>query len=79
MPSKKQFKWNVIMRVGDLVRYKYDPASTKTYLVATVDPKPLGTTDRRYATLFGWNQLNAAGLVQRFALDQLEVVAHASR
>jgi len=62
------------LKIGDLVSYRYDSVSTKTYLVVTVDPQPLGTTGRRYATLFGWNQLNAAGLVQRFALDQLELI-----
>ena len=66
--------------VGDLVRYKYDPASKKTYLVATVGP--IECEDKRgnrYATLFGWEQLNAAGLIQRFRFDQLEVISNASR
>jgi hypothetical protein len=64
------------MQVGDLVRYKYDHLSKKVYLVATVDL--VGTEDKaghRYATLVGWNQLNAAGLEQRFKLNQLEVVS----
>ena len=66
------------MKPGDLVRYKFDPASDKTYLVETVDP--LGCEDKRgnrFATLHGWNELNAAGLVQRFRLDSLEVLSEA--
>ena len=70
-----------MMKVGDLVKYKYDPPpaglSKKTYLVETVDPT--GGADffrgHRYATLLGWQQLNAAGLVQRFRFDQLELVS----
>ena len=64
------------MKVGDLVKYKFDPASEKTYLVATVDP--IGCEDKRgnrFATLYGWNSLNAAGLVQTFRLDSLEVIS----
>ena len=66
------------MKPGDLVRYKFDPASDKTYLVATVDP--IGCEDKRgnrFATLHDWNDLNAAGLVQRFRLDSLEVLSEA--
>jgi len=66
-----------MMKVGDLVKYKYDHLSKKTYLVETVDP--MGGEDffrgHRYATLLGWQQLNAAGLVQRFRFDQLELVS----
>ena len=64
------------MKVGDLVKYKFDPASEKTYLVATVDP--IGCEDKRgnrFATLYGWNGINVAGLVQRFRLDSLEVIS----
>ncbi len=64
------------MQVGDLVRYKFDPASNKTYLVATVDP--VGCEDKRgnrFVTLHGWNDLNAAGFVQRFRLDSLELIS----
>ena len=63
------------MKIGDLVRYKFDPLSKKVYLVATIDP--IGCEDKRgnrFATLYGWNQLNAAGLVQRFRLDSLEII-----
>ena len=66
------------MKPGDLVRYRFDPLSDKTYLVATVDP--VGTEDKRgnrFATLHGWNKLNAAGLIQRFRLDSLEVLSEA--
>ena len=66
------------MKAGDLVRYKFDPATDKTYLVATVDP--MGCEDKRgnrFATLHGWNQLNGAGLIQRFRLDSLEVLSEA--
>ena len=55
------------MKVGDLVKYKFDHASKKIYLIATVDP--IGCEDKRgnrFATLYGWNDLNAAGLVQTF-------------
>ena len=64
------------MKIGDLVRYKFDSASDKTYLVETVDP--IGCEDKRgnrFATLHGWNDQNAAGLVQRFRLDSLEVLS----
>ena len=67
------------LKVGDLVRYRYDPASTKTYLVATVDVVGCLKTTERFATLFGWGQLNCVGSVQRFRIDQLEVISHASR
>ena len=66
------------MKVGDLVKYKFDHTSKKIYLIATVDP--IGCEDKRgnrFATLYGWNDLNAAGLVQRFRLDSLEVVSEA--
>ena len=64
------------MQVGDLVKYRFDPASNKAYLVATVDP--VGCEDKRgkrFATLHGWSELNAAGLVQRFRLDSLELIS----
>ena len=66
------------MKIGDLVRYKFDPVSKKTYLVATVDP--IGCEDKRgnrFATLHDWNDLNGAGLVQRFRFDSLEVISEA--
>jgi hypothetical protein len=62
------------LRVGDLVRYRYDEVNTKTYLVATVDPPKYQPHDR-YATLFGWNQPNCVGSIQRFRIDQLVVVS----
>ena len=64
------------MKIGDLVKYRFDPASEKIYLVATVDP--IGCEDKRgnrFVTLYGWNELNAAGLVQRFRLDSLEIIS----
>jgi hypothetical protein len=60
------------MKIGDLVRYRHDPASTRTYLVATVDDndKP------KHATLFGWNQSNGvSGSAPQFRVDQLEVIS----
>ena len=63
------------MKVGDLVRYKYNPATKKTYLIATVDTMVYGSRGPRYATLFGWDRPNAVGKVQRFRLDQLEIVS----
>jgi len=66
------------VKPGDLVRYKFDRASDKTYLIETVDP--LGCEDKRgnrFATLHGWGESNAAGLVQRFRLDSLEVLSEA--
>jgi len=62
------------VQVGDLVKYKYDPASTKVYLIATVDPPKYQPHDR-YATLVGWNQTNCVGTVQRFRIDQLELIS----
>ena len=65
-----------------MVRYKYEhfdeAVLSKTYLVKTVDwfGNKRGI---KYATLLGWERLNAAGLEQRFRFDQLEVVSHASR
>jgi hypothetical protein len=66
------------VKPGDLVRYKFDHASDKTYLVATVDP--IGREDKRgnrFATLHGWTELNAIGRVQRFRFDSLEVLSEA--
>jgi hypothetical protein len=63
------------MKIGDLVKYKFDAASEKIYLVATLDP--IGCEDKRgnrFATLYGWNELNALGRVQRFRLDSLEII-----
>ena len=61
------------MRIGDLVRYKFDPLSKKVYLVATIDPDTYQPHDR-YVTLHGWDKLNAGGLIQRFRLNALEIV-----
>mgnify|MGYP005829441449 CR=1 FL=1 len=64
------------MKVGDLVKYKFDLASEKIYLVATIDP--IGCEDKRgnrFVTLYGWNELSAAGMVQRFRLDSLEIIS----
>lgn len=66
------------MQVGDLVRYKYDHLNKKSYLVKEVDMFG-NKRGIKYATLLGWERLNAAGLEQRFRFDQLEVVSHASR
>ena len=63
------------LKVGDLVKYKYDPVSKKAYLIATVDAMIYGSPGPRYATLLGWDRPNAAGGVQRFRLDQLEVIS----
>ena len=61
------------MKIGDLVRYKFDPLSKKVYLVATIDPDKYQPHDR-YVTLYGWNELNAGGLIQRFRLNALEII-----
>ena len=61
------------MKIGDLVRYKFDPLSKKVYLVATIDPDKYQPHDR-YVTLHGWNELNASGVIQRFRLDALEII-----
>jgi|TARA_R110000824_G_scaffold149452_1_gene319776 hypothetical protein len=61
------------MKIGDLVRYKFDPLSKKVYLVATIDSDKYQPHDR-FVTLHGWNTLNAGGLVQRFRLDALEII-----
>jgi hypothetical protein len=62
------------MKVGDLVRYKHDPASNKVYLVATLDSDKYQAHDR-YATLVGWAQTNCVGTVQRFRIDSLEMIS----
>ena len=61
------------MKIGDLVRYKFDPFNKKVYLIATIDADYAKPHDR-YVTLHGWNELNAVGLVQRFRLDALEII-----
>jgi hypothetical protein len=66
------------MKIGDLVKYKFDFASEKIYLIATLDP--IGCEDKRgnrFATLHEWDELNAAGTVQRFRLDSLEIISYA--
>jgi hypothetical protein len=61
------------MKIGDLVKYKFDPLSKKMYLVATIDPDTYQPHDR-YVTLHGWYQDNAGGLIQRFRVDALEII-----
>ena len=60
------------MKVGDLVRYRYDPSSARTYLVATVDDNDKS----KHVTLLGWNQSNGvSGSAPRFRVDQLEMIS----
>jgi hypothetical protein len=74
MPNKKQFKWNVIMRVGDLVKYKFGNPRSKVYIVVTQEQDKAGD-DKVYVTLYDWDKPNAVGLPQKFWVDHLEVIS----
>ena len=59
------------MKVGDLVKYKHDPFSKKTYVVREVWVH--GVSGNTLCNLFGWS--GGAGTLQTFRADQLEVLS----
>ena len=59
------------MKVGDLVKYKHDPFSKKTYVVREVWVH--AKTGNTMCTLFGW--VGGSGRLQTFRADQLEVLS----
>ena len=72
------------IKVGDLVKYSYDPASHMVYLVGAIEEAP--ETNQRFATLVGWDrdsgEFGIAGDTdgnQWFKVQWLELVKSASR
>ena len=59
------------MKVGDLVLYKHDCLSTKTYVVRDVWKHE--ETGNTLCVLFGWK--GGSGTLQIFRADQLEVLS----
>ena len=59
------------MKVGDLVKYKHDCSSTKTYIVSDVWKHEKNETT--LCILFGWK--GGSGTLQIFRADQLEVLS----
>ena len=59
------------MKVGDLVKYRHDCFSKKTYVVREVWAHEV--TGNTLCNLFGWS--GGAGTLQTFRADQLEVLS----